>query len=235
MTYKLPNLPYAYNALEPHIDTRTMAIHHGKHHQAYVNNLNAALADYPDLQKKNVVELLSDLDTVPQEIRTAVRNSGGGHANHSLLWPSMSPNGGGQPTGQLAEAINQGFGSMDAFKTQFDQAVAACFGSGWAWLCVDDKGKLLITNLPNQDNPIATGLVPILGLDVWEHAYYLNYQNRRGDYIDAWWNVVNWDEVSSNLMGVKIGTGLDHAGDWVKNRWNKLEDGWAKFTGAKPE
>ncbi len=235
MTYKLPNLPYDYNALEPHIDTRTMAIHHGKHHQAYVNNLNAALEKYPDLQQKNVVELLSNLEAVPAEIRTAVRNNGGGHANHSLFWPCMSPKGGGQPKGQLAEAINENFGSFEAFKAQFSQAAATRFGSGWAWLVVDDKGKLVITSTPNQDNPISEGLVPILGLDVWEHAYYLNYQNRRPDYIAAWWEVVNWDEVSANLMSVKIGAGLDQASDWVKSQWNKLEDGWAKFTGAKPE
>ena len=235
MTYKLPNLPYEYNALEPHIDTRTMAIHHGKHHQAYVNNLNTALEKHPDLQQKNVVELLSNLEAVPADIRTAVRNNGGGHANHSLFWPCMSPKGGGQPKGQLAEAINENFGSFEAFKAQFSQAAATRFGSGWAWLVVDDKGKLVITSTPNQDNPISEGLVPILGLDVWEHAYYLNYQNRRPDYIAAWWEVVNWDEVSANLMSVKIGAGLDQTSDWVKSQWNKLEDGWAKFTGAKPE
>lgn len=230
MTYQLPNLPYAYNALEPHIDTRTMAIHHGKHHQAYVDNLNAALADYPDLQKKNVVELLSNLDTVPQEIRTAVRNNGGGHANHSLFWPSMSPRGGGQPSGQLAEAISQNFGSFDAFKAQFSQAAATCFGSGWAWLCVDAEGGLVVTSTPNQDNPISEGLIPILGLDVWEHAYYLNYQNRRGDYIAAWWNVVNWSEVSQNLTLVQIGGGVVQAVDWARDTWAKLEESWAKFS-----
>jgi len=235
MTYKLPNLSYAYSALEPHIDTKTMAIHHGKHHQAYVNNLNAALENYPDLQQKNVVELISDLDAVPAEIRTAVRNNGGGHANHSLFWPCMSPHGGGQPAGQLADAISQNFGSFEAFKEEFSKAAATRFGSGWAWLCVGDDGNLVITSTPNQDNPISDGLVPILGLDVWEHAYYLNYQNRRPDYIAAWWHVVNWDEVAQNLMLVKIGAGLDQAGDWVTTQWNKLEKGWAKFTGAKPE
>ena len=235
MTHKLPNLPYEYSALEPHIDTKTMGIHHGKHHQAYVNNLNAALEKYPDLQKKNVVELLQNLDAVPEDIRMAVRNNGGGHANHSLFWPCMSPKGGGEPKGSLADAINRDFGSFAAFKEQFAKAAATRFGSGWAWLCVDADGKLLVTSTPNQDNPISDGLVPILGLDVWEHAYYLNYQNRRPDYVAAWWNVVNWDEVSKNLMGVKIGAGLDQASDWVKHQWNKLEDGWAKFTGAKPE
>jgi Fe-Mn family superoxide dismutase len=212
-----------------------MAIHHGKHHQAYISNLNAALEKYPNLQKKNVVELLSDLNAVPEDIRTAVRNNGGGHANHSLFWPCMSPRGGGAPKGQVAEAIDQSFGSFDAFKEQFAKAATTRFGSGWAWLCVDANGKLVVTSTPNQDNPISDGLVPLLGLDVWEHAYYLNYQNRRPDYIAAWWNVVNWDEVSKNLLGVKIGAGLDQAGDWVKNHWNKLEENWAEFRGAKPE
>jgi Fe-Mn family superoxide dismutase len=235
MTHKLPNLPYEYDALEPHIDTKTMGIHHGKHHQAYVNNLNAALEKYPDLQRKNVVELLSDLDAVPEDIRTAVRNNGGGHANHSLFWPCMSPKGGGAPKGSLADAINESFGSFDAFKEQFAKAGATRFGSGWAWLCVDADGKLLVTSTPNQDNPISDGLVPILGLDVWEHAYYLNNQNRRPDYIAEWWNVVNWDEVSKNLMGVKVGVGLNQANEWVKDQWTKLEESWAKFTGAKPE
>ncbi|MBN1994712.1 MAG: superoxide dismutase [Anaerolineae bacterium] len=235
MTHTLPNLPYAYNALEPHIDAKTMGIHHGKHHQAYVNNLNAALEKYPDLQNKNVVELLEDLDAVPEDIRMAVRNNGGGHANHSLFWPCMSPQGGGKPKGSLAEAINASFGSFDSFKEQFTKAAMTRFGSGWAWLCVDVEGKLVITSTPNQDNPIAEGLVPILGLDVWEHAYYLNYQNRRADYIAAWWNVVNWDEVSKNLLGVKIGAGLDHAKAWVQETWTKLEGTWARFTGDAPQ
>jgi superoxide dismutase, Fe-Mn family len=199
MTHKLPNLPYDYNALEPYIDAQTMRIHHGKHHQGYVNNLNAALEKYPDLQNKAMVELLADLDAIPADIRTAVRNNGGGHANHSLFWPCMSPQGGGEPTGKLAEAINKSFGSFDNFKEQFSKAAATRFGSGWAWLCVDGGDKLVITNTPNQDSPISEGLVPILGLDVWEHAYYLNYQNRRPDYIAGWWNVVNWDEVAKNL------------------------------------
>ena len=176
-----------------------MRIHHGKHHQGYVNNLNAALEKYPDLQNKAMVELLADLDAIPADIRTAVRNNGGGHANHSLFWPCMSPQGGGEPTGKLAEAINKSFGSFDNFKEQFSKAAATRFGSGWAWLCVDGGDKLVITNTPNQDSPISEGLVPILGLDVWEHAYYLNYQNRRPDYIAGWWNVVNWDEVAKNL------------------------------------
>jgi len=199
MTHKLPDLPYDYNALEPHIDARTMSIHHDKHHQGYVNNLNAALEKYPDLQNKALVELLSDLDAIPADIRTAVRNNGGGHANHSLFWPCMSPQGGGEPTGKLAEAINKSFGSFGSFKEQFSKAAATRFGSGWAWLCVDGGDKLVITSTPNQDNPVSEGLEPILGLDVWEHAYYLHYQNRRPDYIAAWWNVVNWDEVAKNL------------------------------------
>jgi Fe-Mn family superoxide dismutase len=199
MTHKLPDLPYSYDALEPHIDAKTMSIHHGKHHQGYVNNLNAALEKYPDLQNKAMVELLADLDAIPADIRTAVRNNGGGHANHSLFWPCMSPQGGGEPKGSLAEAINKSFGSFASFKEQFTKAAATRFGSGWAWLCVDGDGSLVITSTPNQDNPLSEGLVPILGLDVWEHAYYLNYQNRRPDYITAWWNVVNWNEVAKNF------------------------------------
>jgi Fe-Mn family superoxide dismutase len=235
MTHKLPNLSYDYNALEPHIDAKTMGIHHGKHHQAYVNNLNTALEKYPELQDKNVVELLEDLNAIPEDIRIAVRNNGGGHANHSLFWPCMSPQGGGEPKGQLADAINEAFGSFDTFKEQFSKAAATRFGSGWAWLCVDVEGDLVVTSTPNQDNPISEGLVPILGLDVWEHAYYLNYQNRRPDYIAAWWNVVNWDEVSKNLIAVKIGAGMDHVKEWVKDTWSKFEETWEKFTGARPE
>jgi len=235
MTHKLPNLPYDYSALEPHIDTKTMGIHHGKHHQAYVNNLNKALEGYPELQTKNVAELLQELDAIPEEIRATVRNNGGGHANHSLFWPCMDPDGGGEPKGSLAEAIDDNFGSFDSFKEQFSKAAATRFGSGWAWLCVDGEGKLVVTSTPNQDNPISEGLVPILGLDVWEHAYYLNYQNRRPDYIAAWWHVVNWREVSKNLKGVKIGAGLDQASDWVKDHWSSFEEGWSKFTGSSPE
>lgn len=235
MAHKLPKLPYDYSALEPHIDTRTMGIHHGKHHQGYVNNLNKALEGYVDLQNKTVVELLSDLEAVPEAIRTAVRNNGGGHANHSLFWPCMSPKGGGQPKGPLAEAINAAFGSFDSFKEQFTQAAMTRFGSGWAWLCVDADDKLLVTSTPNQDNPISQGLIPILGLDVWEHAYYLNYQNRRADYIAAWWNVVNWDEVSKNFIALKVEAGLDQAANWVKDTWAKFEESWTKFTGSAPD
>lgn len=199
--HECPPLPYPYDALEPHIDTRTMQIHHDKHHQGYVNKLNAALEGHADLQDKTVEELLSDLDALPESIRTAVRNNGGGHANHSLFWPSMSPDGGGEPDGALAQAINTAFGSFDAFKEQFSKAAATRFGSGWAWLCVGG-GSLQVMSTPNQDSPLSQGLTPILGLDVWEHAYYLNYQNRRPDYIAAFWNVVNWDEVALRFKAV---------------------------------
>lgn len=203
MAHELPALPYAHNALEPHIDARTMEIHHGKHHQGYVNNLNAALEGHADLQGKSVEELLKNLNAVPESIRTAVRNNGGGHANHSLFWPCMSPNGGGEPDGDLAAAINSAFGSFAAFKEQFSKAAATRFGSGWAWLCVNSSGGLEITSTPNQDSPLSEGLTPILGLDVWEHAYYLHYQNRRPDYIAAWWNVVNWAQVAKNYAAAK--------------------------------
>lgn len=203
MAHELPSLPYPHNALEPHIDARTMEIHHGKHHQGYVNKLNAALEGHSDLQNKSAEDLLKDLNAVPESIRTAVRNNGGGHANHSLFWPCMSPDGGGTPSGDLAAAINSAFGSFDAFKEQFSNAAATRFGSGWGWLCVNSNGGLEVTSTPNQDNPLSDGLTPILGLDVWEHAYYLNYQNRRAAYIDAWWNVVNWDQVAQNYQAAK--------------------------------
>jgi Fe-Mn family superoxide dismutase len=203
MAHQLPALPYAHNALEPHIDARTMEIHHGKHHQAYINNLNAALEGHANLQSKSVEELLKDLNAIPESIRMAVRNNGGGHANHTMFWPCMSPKGGGQPGGELAAAITKAFGSFDSFKDQFSKAAATRFGSGWAWLSVDNKGGLVVTSTPNQDNPISEGLKPILGLDVWEHAYYLNYQNRRPDYIAAWWNVVNWEQVAKNYAAAK--------------------------------
>ncbi|WP_331837561.1 superoxide dismutase SodA [Bacillus paralicheniformis] len=195
MAYKLPELPYAYDALEPHIDKETMNIHHTKHHNTYVIKLNEAVAGKQDLESKSVEELVANLDAVPENIRTAVRNNGGGHANHSLFWKLLSPNGGGAPTGELAEAINSKFGSFDQFKEDFAAAAAGRFGSGWAWLVVNN-GELEITSTPNQDSPLSEGKTPVLGLDVWEHAYYLNYQNRRPDYIKAFWNVVNWDEVA---------------------------------------
>lgn len=200
--YELPALPYAANALEPHIDEQTMNIHHGKHHNTYVTNLNNALEGHSDLASKSIEELVSNLDAVPENIRTAVRNNGGGHANHSLFWEILSPNGGGEPTGELAEAINSTFGSLESFKEEFAKAGATRFGSGWAWLVVNN-GKLEVTSTPNQDTPLMEGKTPILGLDVWEHAYYLNYQNRRPDYISAFWNVVNWDEVAKRYSAAK--------------------------------
>ena len=202
MPYELPKLPYDYSALEPHIDARTMEIHHTKHHQTYVNNLNAALEKHPDQAERSLTDLLSDLSSVPEDIRGAVRNSGGGHANHALFWEIMAP-GGGEPGGELLEAINSSLGGLDVFKEGFAKAAATRFGSGWAWLSVDGGGKLVVTSTPNQDNPVSEGLKPILGLDVWEHAYYLNYQNRRPDYIAAWWNVVNWAQVEANYNASK--------------------------------
>ncbi|MBC6934503.1 MAG: superoxide dismutase [Chloroflexi bacterium] len=202
MAFELPNLPYAFNALEPHIDARTMEIHHGKHHAAYTTNLNKALEKYPDLQSKSIEELLGSLDSIPEDIRTTVRNNGGGYANHNLFWLIMAPNAGGEPTGDLAAAINSAFGSFAAFKEQFSAAAMGRFGSGWAWL-VAGAGGLSITSTPNQDTPLMEGKTPILGLDVWEHAYYLNYQNRRADYVAAWWNVVNWAEVARRYAAAK--------------------------------
>lgn len=200
--HELPALPYAYNALEPHIDALTMEIHHSRHHATYVNNLNAALEGHPELQEKSVEDLLRNLNEVPESIRTAVRNNGGGHANHTLFWEIMSPNGGGQPTGELANAINETFGSFEKFQEEFTKAALGRFGSGWAWLVVDG-GKLAVMSTANQDNPLMEGKTPILGLDVWEHAYYLKYQNRRPDYVKAWWNVVNWDAVNQRYLKAK--------------------------------
>jgi Fe-Mn family superoxide dismutase len=195
MAFTLPALPYANDALEPHIDARTMEIHHTKHHQAYVNNLNAAIEKAPELASKSLDDLMRGINSVPEAVRTAVRNNGGGHWNHSLFWQLMGPGKGGEPTGKLADAIKSAFGDFSKFKEQFAAAGAGRFGSGWAWL-VNDGGKLSITSTPNQDNPLMEGKTAILGLDVWEHAYYLKYQNRRPDYITAWWNVVNWDAVA---------------------------------------
>jgi Fe-Mn family superoxide dismutase len=194
--FELPKLDYDFGALEPHIDAKTMEIHHDKHHATYVEKLNAALEGHDDLKKMDIVELISNLDQVPEDIRTTVRNNGGGHANHSFFWTIMSPDGGGQPDGALAEAINQDFGSFDEFKTKFKEAAVGRFGSGWAWLCAQD-GKLHVCSTPNQDSTVMEDKshAPLLGLDVWEHAYYLKYQNKRPDYIDAWWNVVNWSQV----------------------------------------
>ena len=199
MTHKLPALPYAHDALEPHIDGRTMEIHHSKHHNAYVTNLKIALDQYADLQSKSLVDLMKDLSTVPSSIRTAVRNNGGGHLNHSMFWTSMSPNGGGAPSGELAAAIDGTFGNFEGLKDEFSKAAATRFGSGWAWLSVNTNSNLVVISTANQDNPVSEGMTPLLGLDVWEHAYYLNYKNLRPDYVSAWWNVVNWDEVSARL------------------------------------
>lgn len=200
--FKLPELPYAYDALEPYIDALTMEIHYTKHHQAYIDNLNNALKNYPDLQKKSLEDILTHLNNIPEAIRTTVRNNGGGHENHSFFWPLMSKKGGGEPKGSVGKEIGTDFGSFDAFKEQFNAAAKGVFGSGWAWLVVDKNGKLLITSTPNQDSPITNGQTPILGLDVWEHAYYLKYQNKRPDYIGAWWNVVNWEQVEENYQKI---------------------------------
>ncbi len=202
MAHELPDLSYGYDALEPHIDARTMEIHHSKHHATYVNKLNAALESHRDLQKKSVEDLISDLDRVPDAIRTAVRNHGGGHANHSLFWQIMSGSGGGEPAGDLAAALKTAFGDFATFKQQFSDAAAARFGSGWAWLVLA-KGKLAVESTGNQDSPLMGGKTPLLGLDVWEHAYYLKYQNRRPDYVQAWWNVVNWEEVTKRFTAAK--------------------------------
>jgi Fe-Mn family superoxide dismutase len=199
MPHTLPALPYAPGALEPHIDSQTMQIHHGKHHQTYVTNLNTALDKHPDLHNKSLDDLVRNVNSVPEDIRTAVRNNGGGHWNHSLFWKLMAPNAGGAPTGDVASGIDAAFGSFDKFKEQFNAAGLGRFGSGWAWL-VDNGGKLEITSTPNQDNPLMEGKKAILGVDVWEHAYYLKYQNRRADYLSAWWNVVNWAEVNKLLQ-----------------------------------
>jgi Fe-Mn family superoxide dismutase len=224
MAHKLDPLPYDYSALEPHIDTRTMAVHHDKHHQAYVNNLNKALEGHEDLQKKNVMAMLSNLDDVPEEIRTAVRNNGGGHANHTTFWRSMSSAGGGEPTGKLAEAIDESFGSFEEFKEAFSKAAMTRFGSGWAWLCADSDGKLLVNSTANQDNPISQGLIPLLGLDVWEHAYYLKYENRRADYVAAWWNVVSWGFVSGNYTAVRLERGIRGVANWFEETFFKSDD-----------
>jgi Fe-Mn family superoxide dismutase len=202
MAYKLPDLPYAFDALEPHIDARTMEIHHDKHHQGYVNKVNAALEGL-DLANKPIEEVLKNIDQVPADKRQAVINNGGGHANHSLFWTVMSPKGGGKPSGELATAIDSTFGGFDKFKEEFTTAAKTRFGSGWAWLCVTGNGDLKVLSTANQDSPYLDGLTPVFGLDVWEHAYYLHYQNRRPDYISAFWNVVNWDKVAEYYKAAK--------------------------------
>ena len=198
MAHELPNLGYAYDALEPHIDARTMEIHHTKHHAGYVSKLNGAIEGHSDLEAMSIEDLLAGIDSVPEEIRTAVVNNGGGHANHTLFWAVMGPDGGGEPGGALAEAIDSAFGSFEDFKTEFSNAATTRFGSGWAWLVVDSSGALKVYSTANQDSPYMQGDTAVLGLDVWEHAYYLNYQNLRPDYIEAWWNVVDWSAVEKN-------------------------------------
>lgn len=202
MAYTLPDLPYGYDALEPYIDVETMHLHHDKHHNTYVTNLNAAIEKYPELAEQSVEELVTNLNEVPEDIRTAVRNNGGGHANHSFFWKIMAPNTGGEPTGAIKEAIDQAFGSFEKMKEEFKTAATGRFGSGWAWL-VMNNGKLEITSTANQDSPLTDGKTPIIGLDVWEHAYYLKYKNVRPDYIAAFWDVVNWDQANENLAAVK--------------------------------
>lgn len=197
---ELPPLPYDYSALAQVIDAETMRLHHDRHHAAYVNNLNEALQNYPDLQGRSVESLLRDLESVPEDIRTTVRNNGGGHLNHTIFWQIMSPDGGGQPTGEIAQAIEQAFGSFEAFQTQFNEAGSDRFGSGWVWLVRNGEGQLEIVSTPNQDSPIMDGQYPIMGNDVWEHAYYLRYQNQRGEYLSNWWNVVNWPEVNRRFQ-----------------------------------
>jgi len=198
MAHELAPLPYDFNALEPHIDENTMRIHHGKHHQTYVTNLNAALDKHPELHGRSLDDLLANLSSVPEDIRTAVRNNGGGHWNHTLFWQVMGPKAGGAPSGAIADAINSAFGSFDKFKEEFGKAALARFGSGWAWV-VNEGGKIAIVSTPNQDNPLMEGKKAVFGLDVWEHAYYLKYQNRRADYVGAWWNVVNWAAINQRL------------------------------------
>lgn len=202
MTYQLPELPYAYDALTPYIDEETMHLHHDKHHNTYVTNLNAAIEKHPELDSKTIEELMSNLDAIPEDIRTAVRNNGGGHVNHTFFWEILAPNAGGVPTGEVKEAIDATFGSFDKFKEEFAAAATTRFGSGWAWLVLDG-GKLSIISTPNQDSPLSEGKTPILGLDVWEHAYYLNYKNVRPEYIKAFWNIVNWDEVAKRYAAAK--------------------------------
>ena len=205
MAYELPPLPYDYNALEPTVDEQTMHLHHEKHHNTYVTNLNSALENHPDVDPGDVDQLLGNIDSVPEDIRRAVRNNGGGHSNHTMFWQIMSPNGGGEPVGDLADAINSSFGSFDAFKEQWAAAGApgAVFGSGWVWLIAAPGGSLTIESTPNQDSPLMEGKLPVIGLDVWEHAYYLKYQNRRPEYINAWWDVVNWEEAERRYQAAR--------------------------------
>lgn len=208
MAFTLPDLTYDYSALEPHIDARTMEIHHTKHHQAYITNVNKALEGHDELSKLSIVELMKDVSKVPESIRQTVINNGGGHLNHSLFWKIMAPGKGGEPTGELKGAIESAFGDFGQFREKFNAAAATRFGSGWAWLCLSPEGKLHVESSANQDTPLSHGHTPIMGIDVWEHAYYLHYQNRRADYVQAWWNVLNWDEVASNLAAAKATPGV---------------------------
>jgi superoxide dismutase, Fe-Mn family len=203
MAHQLPDLPYGFDALEPHIDARTMEIHHGKHHAGYVSKLNGAIQGNSELNNMDVEDLLKTLPKIPDNIRTAVRNNGGGHYNHSIFWSIMGPDAGGEPTGELADEISGAFGGFEQFKEEFSAAAANRFGSGWAWLVLDHNGRLSVMSTPNQDNPISQEMKPVMGLDVWEHAYYLKYQNKRPDYIQAWWNVVNWDAVAERYANLK--------------------------------
>lgn len=201
--FKLPPLPYAYNALEPYIDEETMRFHHDKHHATYVKNLNAAINKYPTLKGQSINKLLLGLDNLPADIRQTVRNNGGGYINHKIFWEIMTPNGGGTPKGEIAQAIQKEFDSFETFKTTFNNASAKVFGSGWAWLVLDKSGTLKVVNLPNQDSPLMQGLKPIMGNDVWEHAYYLKYRNNRGEYLKQWWNVLNWEEINRRFLAAK--------------------------------
>lgn len=215
-TFQLPPLPYDYKALEPHIDAATMQFHHDRHHAAYVKNLNDAVSKYPELKSKSAEELISDLNSIPEDIRTTIRNNGGGHINHTMFWEIMSPNGGGEPTGAIATAIKANFGSFDEFKKQFNDAGSKRFGSGWAWLVRTQDGKLTVTSTQNQDSPLMEGSFPIMGNDVWEHAYYLKYQNKRADYLNAWWNVVNWNEVNKRFEQAMAWTAYSaKIADWL--------------------
>ena len=205
MAFEVPALPYAYNALEPYIDEQTMHLHHDKHHQAYVDNLNKALEKHADWQKKSVDEILRNINSVPEDVRTAVRNNAGGHDNHTMFWKIMKPQGGGDPSGPIAEVIQKTFGNFNDFKSKFNDAGAKQFGSGWVWLAGKPGGEVQVISTPNQDNPISQGLYPIFGNDVWEHAYYLKYNNRRPEYLAAWWNVINWDEINKRYAAFKAG------------------------------
>ena len=230
MAHKLPELGYSYDALEPHIDARTMEIHPTKHHATYVAKLNEALDKNPELHEKCPTCLLKDLSKIPEDIRGAVRNHGGGHVNHSMFWPSLSPDGGGAPSGALGEAMDSNFGSFESFKETFSQSAVGLFGSGWVWLCAGSEGELSVTTTPNQDNPVSMGSYPIFGLDVWEHAYYLKYENRRADYVEAWWNIVNWKRAANSYNLIQIGEGIGQVVGWAQDTWKSIQDSWKDLT-----